>query len=41
MINAKGDNSFNYKTQKLKIKYEFRTDNKIFLSCDAGYGKVM
>ena len=29
-INIKVDNSFNYKAQKIKLKYDSRADNEIF-----------
>ena len=36
LINIKAGNSFNYKSYKVKIKYECRTDNKFFFNCIAG-----
>ena len=35
-INVKAGNSFKFKVQKIKFKYEYSADNKISVYCDAG-----
>ena len=34
-INVKGDNSFMYKSYKIKFKYKRSADIKIFFNCNA------
>ena len=33
--NLKAGDSFNYKAYKMKIKYEYSIDNKVFFYCNA------
>ena len=40
-INIKANNSFNYKVQKMKFKYAYRTDHKIFFYCNEGQEKII